>query len=106
MQQKTDIKNILHADTSSFTLTSNLASLKTEVNKLDIDKLAPVPVDLSKLSEVVKIDVVKKTAYDKVVANVTSIDNSRFVLKTQYDTCKSEIENEIPDTSELVKKAD
>ena len=60
MQQKTDIKNILHSDTSSFTLTSNLASLKTEVNKLDIDKLAPVPVDLSKLSDVVKNDVVKK----------------------------------------------
>ena len=106
MQQKTDIKNILHADTSSFTLTSNLASLKTEVNKLDIDKLAPVPVDLSKLSDVVKNDVVKKTAYDKLVAKVNSIDNSRFVLKTKYDTCKSEIENEIPDTSELVKKAD
>ena len=55
---KTDIKNISHIDTSSFALKSNLASLKTEVDKLDIDKLVPVPVDLSKLSDVVKTDVV------------------------------------------------
>ena len=46
---KTDIKNILHVDTSSFARKTNLASLKTEVDKLDIDKLVPVPVDLSKL---------------------------------------------------------
>ena len=57
---KTDLKNITHIDTSSFALKTNLASLKTEVDKLDIDKLAPVPVDLSKLSDVVKNDVVKK----------------------------------------------
>ena len=53
---RTDIKKILHVDTSSFALKSNLASLKTEVNKLDIDKSVPVPVDLSKLSDVVKND--------------------------------------------------
>ena len=57
---KTDIKNISHIDTSSFTLKSNLASLKTEVDKLDIGKLAPVPVDLRKLSNLVKHDIVKK----------------------------------------------
>ena len=57
---KTDIKNISHVDTSSFALKSNLASLKTEVDKLDIDKLVPIPNDLSKLSNVVKNDVVKK----------------------------------------------
>ena len=51
---KTDLKNVTHADVSSFALKSNLASLKTEVDKLDIDKLAPVPVDLSKLRDVVK----------------------------------------------------
>ena len=45
---KTDLKNVTHIDTSSFALKTNLASLKTEVDKLDIDKLAPVPVDLSK----------------------------------------------------------
>ena len=57
---KRDIKNILHIDTSGFALKLNLASLKTEVDKLDIDKLMPVPVDLNKLSDVVKNDVVKK----------------------------------------------
>ena len=58
---KTDLKNILHVDTSSFALKSNLTSLKVEVDKLHIDKLAPVPVDLSKPSDVVKNDVVAKT---------------------------------------------
>ena len=48
---KADIKNILHVDTSSFALKTNLSSLKSEVDELDIDKLAPVPVDLSKLSD-------------------------------------------------------
>ena len=57
---KTDIKNILHIDTSSFALKSNLSRLKTEVEKLVIDKLVPVPVDLSKLSDVVKNHVAKK----------------------------------------------
>ena len=56
----TDLKNVTHVDTSNFALKTNLASLKTEVDKLDIDKLAPVPVDLSKLSNAVKNDVVKK----------------------------------------------
>ena len=62
---KSDIKNISHVDTPSFALKTNLANLKTEVDKLDIDKLAPVPADLSKLSDVVKNDVVKKGVYDK-----------------------------------------
>ena len=57
---KTDIKNILHINTSNFALKTNLANLKNEVDKLDIDKLVPIPVDLSKLSDVVKNDVVKK----------------------------------------------
>ena len=48
---KADIKNILHVDTSSFALKTNLSSLKSEVDELDIDKLAPVPVYLSKLSD-------------------------------------------------------
>ena len=50
------------------------------MDTLDIDKLAPVPVDLSKLSDVVKNDVVKKTVYDKLAAKVNSIDTSTFVL--------------------------
>ena len=86
---KADIKNISHVDTSSFALKTNLANLKTEADKLDIDKLVPVPVHLSKLSDLVKNDVVKKDAYDKLVAKVNSIDTSKFVLKTKYDTDKS-----------------
>ena len=57
---KTDLKNVTHVDTSSFALKRNLANLKTEVDKLGNDKLAPVPVDLSKLSNVVINDVVKE----------------------------------------------
>ena len=76
---KTDIKNISRIDTSSFALKTNLANLKNEIDKLNIDKLAPVPVDLSKPSDVVKNDILKKTVYDKLVAKVNSIDTSRFV---------------------------
>ena len=57
---KADVKNISHADTSSFALKTNLANLKTEVDKLDIDKLAPVAVDLSKLSDAVKMMLLKR----------------------------------------------
>ena len=78
---KTDIKKISHIDTSNFASISNLASLKTEVGKLDIDKLVPVPVDLSKISDVVKNDVVKKIVHDKLVAKVNSIDTSGFFKK-------------------------
>ena len=67
---KTDIKNISHVDTSSFALKANLASLKTEVDKLDIDKLVPVPTYLSELTNVVKNDVVKETVYDKLVMDI------------------------------------
>ena len=57
---KTDLENVTHVDTSSFALKPNLANSKTEVDKLDVDKLAPVRVDLSKLSNLVNNDVVKK----------------------------------------------
>ena len=91
MQKKTDIKNISHVDTSSFALKSNLASIKTEVDKLHIDKLVPGYVDLSKLSDVVKNDVVKKTVYDKLIAKINSIDTSAFALKTKHDADKTEL---------------
>ena len=70
---KTEINNTLHVDTSSFALKTNLSSLETESHKLD----------LSKLSDIVKNDVVKKTVYDKLVAKVKNIDTSDFVLKTK-----------------------
>ena len=101
---KADVKNISHSGTSSFTLKTNLVNLKTEVDKLDIDKLVPVLVDLSKLSDVVKNDVVKKDVYDKLVAKVDNVDTSEFVLKTKYDADKSELENKISNTSGLAKK--
>ena len=74
--------------------------LKTEVDKLGIDKLAPALVNLSKLSDIVKNDVVKKTVYGKLVEKVNKIDTSGFVSKTKY----SEFEKEILDISSLVKK--
>ena len=80
---KADIKSISHVDTLSFALKTNLANLKTAVDKLDIDKLEPVPVDLIKLSDVAKNDVIKKTDYN---AKIT------------------EIENKIPDISNLATK--
>ena len=103
---KAVIKNISHVHTSSFALKTNLASLKTDINKVDIDKLVLVPVDLSKLRNVVKNDVVKKIEYNKLVSKVDNIDTSRFVLKINYDTDKSELEKKISDTSGLVKKTD
>ena len=57
---KTDLKNVTHVDTSSFGLKTKVASLKNEVDKLDIDKLAPFPVDMSKLSVKVKNNIVRK----------------------------------------------
>ena len=107
---KTNIKNISLVDISSFALKTNLATLKTEVHTLDIDKLVPVPTDLSKLSNVVKHDVVKKTVYDKLVPKVNAIplnniDTSDFVLKTKYNTDKTELENKIPNVTAFGKKA-
>ena len=88
---KADIKNISYVDSSISALKSNLVSIKTEVDKSNIDKLVPVPVDLSKISDVVKNDVVKKIMYEKLVSKVNSIDISGLVLKTKYDTYKSDM---------------
>ena len=78
---KTDLKNVTHVDVSSFASKTNLASLKTEVDKLNIAKLTPVSNDLAKLSNVVKNDVVKKTEYNKLITKVDNIDTTEFVLK-------------------------
>ena len=85
------------------------------INLIDayIEKLLPVPVNFSRISNAVKTDVVKKTVYNKLVAEVKNIDTSGFVLKTKYDTDKSDLEKnisdgnkKIPDTSRLVQKFD
>ena len=103
---KDDIKNITHVDTSSFALKTNLANLKSELDKSIFDKLTTVLVDLSKLSNVVKNDVVKKTVYDKLVAKVDNIDTSGLVKKRDYNTKITEIGDKIPDSSSFVKKTD
>ena len=80
---KTDLKNVPHVDVSSFALKSNIAGLKSETDKIDADKLKTVPVDLAKLSSVVKNDVVKKTDYNRLVTKVDNIDITNFVKKKQ-----------------------
>ena len=91
-------------DTLGFVLKTNLTSLKTKVDKLDIDKLKPLPDDVSKLSNVVTNEVVKRTDYN---VKITEIENkipniNNLATKTALNT----IENKIPDTSRLVKKTD
>ena len=71
---------------------------------MGIDKLVPVPLDLSKLSNAVKNEVAKKTEYNKLVTKVNNIDTSDFVLKTNYNTKITELENKIPDISNLATK--
>ena len=108
---KTDLKNVTHVDVSSFALKTNLANLKTEVDKINVDKLKTVPVDLAELSNVVKNDVVKMTEYNSLKTKVDSIDTTNFVLKTKYEKDRSDFEDKIskidkkiPDVSNLVKK--
>ena len=92
---KTDLKNVTLVDVSCFTSKTNLASLKTGVDKLDIDKLTAVHNDLAKLRNVIKNDVVKKTEYNKLVTKIDNIDTTLFVLKTTYDTDKSDLEKKL-----------
>ena len=86
---KADSKEAAGADTSNFALKSNLASLKAEVGKIDVDN-------------VVNNDVVKKTVYDKLIAKVNNIDTSEFVLRTKYDTDKSDLEKQISDAEKKI----
>ena len=94
---KTDLKNITHVDISNFVSKTSLASLKTKVDELDIDKLTPVPNGLANLSNVVKDDVVKKTECNKLVTKIDNTDTTGFVLKTKFDTDKSDLEKKIND---------
>ena len=101
--RKTDLKSATEIDASKLTAKWDLVSLKAEVDKLDIEKLLPVSVDLSWLSYVVKNDVVNKTDYDKLDAKVNNIDTSRFVLKSKYDKDKSELEKKILILADVLK---
>ena len=83
---KTDIKNISHIDTSSFTLKSNLASLKTEVDKLDIDKLKSFPNNLSNLkSKIDKLDINNLASVPVDLSKLTDVVNNKVVKKTEYN---------------------
>ena len=113
---KDDVKNITHVDVSSFASKTNLDALKTEVDMLDTDKLKTTPADLTKLTNTVNNDLVKKTVYN---AKVTSIDNAisgdkqsatnnlaeitklkavdtnNFVNKTKFSTDINSLDNKI-----------
>ena len=82
---KNDIRDITHIDASGFASKTNLAALKTEVDKIDTDKLKTVPNDLAKLSNV-KNDVVKKTDYNTLKSKVDGIEVSKYVGGTKYET--------------------
>ena len=110
---KTDLKDITNVDPGSFAAKTNLAALKTEIDKINTDKLKTVPNDLTKLSNVVNNDVVKKNEYNKLVVKVNGIDTTNFVSRTKYEKDGSDFEDKItkidrkiPDISDLVKKTD
>ena len=129
---KTDLKNITHVDVGSFGSKTNLAALKTEVDKIDVDKLKTTPIDLDRLRNLVKNDVVKKTDYNTKVTSIEAqiagltkntvdnladitklkaIDTNSFVLKTKrasdVTTLESKIDTvdkKVPDISGLATK--
>ena len=121
---KTDLKNITHVDVSSFASKTNLAALKTEVDKIDADKLKTVPVDLAKLTNAVEHDLVKKTVYyTKVtsietqiaglakntvdnladIAKLKAIDTNSFV--STFNSKVTEVENKIKAADIIAKSA-
>ena len=120
---KTDLKNITHVDVSSFASKTNLAALKTEVDKMDADKLNTVPVDLAKLTNAVENDLVKKTVYNTKVTSIETqiagltkntvdnladitklkaIDTNSFVLKTKLASDVTTLENKIDTVDEKI----
>ena len=113
---KDDVKNITHVDVSSFARKTNLAALKTEVYKIDADKLKAVPVDLAKLSNVANNDIVKKADYNTKVTSIENqiagatknaldnlgditklkaVDTNNFVLKTKLASDVTTLETKI-----------
>ena len=92
---KDDVKNITHIDLSSYGSKTNLAALKTEIDKTDTDKLKTVPNDLAKLSNVVKNDVVKKTEYNTLKSKVDGIDTSAFITRTKVTADANALDDQI-----------
>ena len=129
---KTDLKNITHVDVSSFASKTNLAALKTELDKIDADKLKTTPTDLAKLTNAIEHDIVKKTDYNTKVTSIEAqiagltkntvdnlvdltklkaIDTNSFVTKTKFsadtnalDDKVDGVERKIPDISGLATK--
>ena len=113
---KTDLKNITRVDVSSFASKTNLAALKTEVDKIDVDKLKTTPIDLDRLSNLVKNDVVKKTDYNTKVTSIEAqiagltkntvdnladitklkaIDTNSFVNRTKFSADTNPLDDKI-----------
>ena len=113
---KNDLKNITHVDVSTYASKTNLAALKSEVDKIDVDKLKTTPTDLAKLSNVAKNDVVKKTDYNAKVTNIESqiagvtkntldnladitklkaIDTISFVTRTKFSADTNALDDKI-----------
>ena len=114
---KDDVKNITHVDVSSYATKTNLAALKTEVDKIDTDKLKTVPDDLAKLTNFVKIDKVEKKIPDvsglATRSNVTTLVNNlnnkiynlknNYTLTSTYNTKSTELESKIKDADIIAK---
>ena len=113
---KTDLKNITHFDVSSFASKTNLAAIKTEVDKIDTDKLKAAPTDLTKLTNAIENDVVKKTDYNTKVTNIEAqiagltkntvdnladitklkaIDTNSFVTRTKFSADTNALDDKI-----------
>ena len=113
---KNDLKNITHVDVSTYAIKTNLAALKSEVDKRDVDKLKTTPTDLDRLSNLVKNDVVKKTDYNTKVTSVEAqiagltkntvdnladiaklkaIDTNSFVTRTKFSADTNALDDKI-----------
>ena len=113
---KTDLKNITHVDVSSFASKTNLAALKTGVDKIDADKLKTTPTDLAKLTNAIEHDVVKKADYNTKVTSIEAqiaglpkntvddladitklkaIDTNRFVTRTKFSADTNALDDKI-----------
>ena len=115
-EAKTNLKEAKNVDTANLESKLCLASSKTEVHKIDLDKLKTFPVDLSKLSKAVNNDIVNNTIYDKLIKKIFAVDtgvisSNRIISKTQFDSKRywkkiKNFDKKISNTSGLVKKTD